>query len=1078
MHFKKLELFGFKSFANRTVLNFEPGVTAIVGPNGCGKSNIADAIKWVLGEQRPRELRGLEMQDVIFNGTDSRSSVGLAEVSLTLSNSSKLLPVDYEEVTISRRVFRSGESLYLINKTPCRLKDITELFMGTGIGTNAYSMMAQGKIDLIISSKPEERRFVFDEAAGITKFKSKKKEALRKLEQTESNLQRIDDIISEVKRQIGSIERQAKKAQRYQGLFEALKKLELKLAAYEYHQIKDRKVVSEKEISLQTGQRDSAAKQVDVIRNELAELEKQLEDATAELSGFQERSIIIDSTIDKNQHQIAINKERSAEIDQQEGLLNREIEAVIKKIDGLNERISRQDKEIKEFRDKMLARQELFSKKESTLAGINKQLKLNQENITRSRNQLIDVASSLAKSRNELAKVSVNLQNAEARERRLKLEQVNVRKEKNSLEERLSGISANEQNYQAAVENLREKQEADFSRLQLLEQETISLNDELNSKKNQLALKVSKKEILEDLKTRYEGFQRGSKSILLAKNRDIPELSGIIGVIGGLITVKKGYQLAIEAALGNYLQSILVNSLTDVEKAASYLKKENLGRAAFLVKNLLIVETPDAVKEKDNIEGSFGKAMDFISTEPSLDAVMSYLLKNTLIVKTFQQALHLSNNSVFKGYKLVTLDGELIIEGKEIIAGSTGQEQAEGMISRQAQCDRLSEEIDSLNSAIAWDLQELEQRNIRRNELQKIDSAVRKSLHNEELNLANIINDGNNLTAGQKKLTGELSVLEVEIEEINSEIEQLRQAEERLKSSEGEIEEKDSQSHSLVISSQEVIASKEKEKEIIIIETAELKAELSAFNERERDFINTLEMLKTSFKEQNQSLELKRSQIETGRCRKEELEAEIGNLKKSLQELSVERIEAKEAAAGLKSRNQDLKDKITAKRDLFDEKEVLIDEIKNKIHSFNLSMAEISYKFSGLIDRISREYKVNLEEEQVEITDVADWDKMRKDILELKAKVEVIGPVSLVAIEEHEELKDRCSFLVSQKQDLENAKQSLHLAIQKINKTTRKLFLESFEKVQAAFKDFFKLLFGGGNAQLMLSEENNVLESG
>ncbi|MEA3328453.1 MAG: chromosome segregation protein SMC [Candidatus Omnitrophota bacterium] len=1062
MHFKRLEIFGFKSFANRTVLNFEPGVTAIVGPNGCGKSNIADAIKWVLGEQRPRELRGLEMQDIIFNGTDSRSSVGLAEVSLTLSNSPKLLPVNYEEVTVSRRVFRSGESIYLLNKIPCRLKDIVELFMGTGIGTTAYSMMAQGKIDLIISSKPEERRYIFDEAAGITKYKSRKKEALRKLEQTESNLLRVSDIITEVKRQIGSIERQAKKAQRYQGLFENLKELELKLAVYEYSRIKNQKAVSEKEISLQSGQKDLVIKEIDLMRTELAELERQLGNTEADLLRVRQKSMLIDSSIDKNQHQIALDRERSVEIDSQEGLLTQEIETIIEKIDQLNTQISRQDREIKAFSGRRSGRQELLSKKENGLAEIDKQIKANREKVTSSRNQLMDVAACLTRSRNELAKITVNLQNAGARQRRLKLEQNNVQKEKAGLEGQVLILSADEQNYQVKTAGLHRELEINTGRLQLLEGQIAQIADELNNEKSRLALKSSKKEFLEELKT--------------SQSKDLSGLSGMIGVVSDLITVEKGYHAAIETALKDYLSAIIIDSLSDIESAVSHLSKKRNGRVTFLIKDILISEPANSLKETGDIEGVLGRAVDFVKTDSSLKGIISYLLKDVLIVGTFRQALSLGKNPVLKGCNLITLNGETVVEDKLMTVGFPDEEK--GILSRQLQYDELGEEIKSLAGVIADNSEKLRQKHIQQEELQKIGAAVRKSLHNEELAQTNVNSNKANLLSAEKKFAGELSLLGLEIEEITFEIEGLKQKEQTLKNSEDKIKEKDSHTHNVVFSSQEAITFREKEREKAIIEIAELRAEVSVFVEREKDFLNTLQMLKTSFGDQNQALELKRNQIETGKCRKDELEAEMKKLKNSIRELSVEKVKAEETTADLKLRSQDLKNKTSAKKELFEEKESIAEEIKNKIHNFNLSMAEISYKGDTITDRISRDYKVKLEEYKADISGVTDWDRLKNEVLELKAKVEAVGPVNLVAIEEHEELKDRFSFLTSQRQDLENAKDSLHSAIGKINRTTRKLFMESFEKIQDAFKDFFKLLFEGGNAQLVLLDQNNTLESG
>ncbi len=928
MHFKRLEIFGFKSFPDRTVLNFEPGVTAIVGPNGVGKSNIADAIKWVLGEQSARELRGFEMQDVIFNGTNSRLAVGLAEVSLTLSNQSKILPIDYEEVTVTRRIFRSGESQYLLNKTPCRLKDITELFMGTGLGANTYSMIGQGKIGLIIGSKPEERRFIFDEAAGITKYKSKKNEALRKLEQTENNLLRANDIVKEVKRQISSIERQAKKAQRYKELFDRLKEAELKVATLDYRRLKEQIDSLEQKGGSEKNKREKIDAELETLAKEMGDLNNQSEETEARLLESRKKSIITASTIERYKHQIPISNERIEEIDKAKQAIEQEIEAILRKTSSLKEQIERQNEEIGILKDKKDSGRQKILKGEGRLSEFDKLIKTSQQKSIMSKSQIMDMANIKAKSKNESVRVAVNLQNASARHRRLNLEKQNVEKEKASLAEKLLGLSRDSEEIEAKLRELQKDRGATAGRLEDVEKEMLELSNRLNVQRTELQLKTSKKEFLEDL--------------------------------------------------------------------------ENV----------------------------------------------------------------------------ITRKGELIIEGKEIIIACRERTQKNNLTGHEIEIHSLKDASGKLEIKITRDSQEYAGLENQAKDLKKKKDEFQASIHATESEKGRIENEKAGRRVIEQKLDGELSLLTVETEDIASQIQELEQKKTELEKTLTEIEKKDSQSQDLITTSQDIIASKVKEREEILITITKAKAEALSVEEREKDFLATLEMLKETLNEQGRTLQLKKQQITDGEKRKNKLGEEIEDLKNNLEKLNLDTKEINEHITELDNQCQGLKKRTTGQQEKFKEKQDVLEKTKTDINGFNLSQTEIIYQANAIRDRINQAYKVELDTAEINIDDVDNWGKLRNKISELKNKTEAMGMVNLVAIDEHRELKERFSFLTNQKQDLENAQDSLYAAIKKINRTTRKLFLESFEKIQSEFRQLFTLLFEGGDARLLLNDQNNILESG
>lgn len=950
MYFKKLELVGFKSFCNKTTLNFEPGVTAVVGPNGCGKSNIFDSIRWVLGEQSAKSLRGSDMQDVIFNGTDAKEPLSMAEVTLIFDNQQKFFPLDHEEVAISRRIYRSGESEYLLNKTPVRLKDILDILMGTGIGAESYSLVAQGKIDLILSSRPEDRRLVFDEAAGITKYKSQKREAMRKLEETSQNLLRVNDIITEVKRQIGSLERQANKARRYKEVFEEVRGKELTLGSQQRQ-----RMLAEIE--------QTAQKLKNLGDREHCLLENIKEQETKIGSRQEELRLIEDSIIDirneilslenskkTSREYIEFNKKRLVELEAGSLRLAEQLEQTKTRMFQDEEKLNTVKAEQETVQKTIEEKQEKLREKEAELSSLTLAIKSSLDNITNAKKNILEMAIKLSGLRNRISDASSKEQVCLARQKRLELEKLKVNEEKQGVENSLNALI---QEITDAENALAEINKAISSSSSESAQESLSLEEIKKTieslERESLALK-SQKEFLEELKSKYDNIGECMNAVIQLDKLPAQEISG------------------------------LVIKIRNIE--AAQLK-------------------------------AYGEA------------------------------------------KPIDLDTQKIAA---LIA-------------------RIEEKIIGLQGTKT-------EKETRIGEIKLSLAKLEEDLRGREIVLANKRAGRDGVTAQLNKIKGEEELIELELTDVSEEISGFSAILAQGQADLIGLENQQKQFDETILREQAELAARGALKEQATVAIAEIKTECDGMIKRASSDEATLKMLEDAFLQDQQRYAEIENQIAEEKRQKENLNGQIADLEKKI-------IQAEEEARGkntllleteVNSRN--LAAGLTGIAQNIEANRRELDSVKNTLYELQMRNREIEFSIQSIHDKLMQAYKIDLsalEEPRQpgeEALPQADEGMLAEEIKKLKDKLDSYGSVNLVAIEEYDELKKRYDFLTQQHEDLDNGKESLHQAILKINRTTKEMFMQTFIQIREEFRNYFRLLFNGGDAQVFLIDEQDPLESG
>jgi chromosome segregation protein len=1099
MHLQSLELLGFKSFADKTLLNFHEGVTAIVGPNGCGKSNVLDAVRWVLGEQSAKSLRGDEMADVIFDGSEVRKPVGFAEVSLTFTDCADELGIDWHDVRVTRRVYRDGNSEYLLNKTSCRLRDIQSLFADTGIARAAYSMMEQGKIDMILSSRPEDRRAVFEEAAGVTKYKTQKREALRKLEATEANLLRIGDIIKEVKRQIGSLQRQAGKARRYQALHDDLRVLDTHHSGKQLELLEAELAHCQTEIARVGESEDATRAKIDAAENDLAEQRRALEEIDAQIAGSRSELQRLESEINAHRNRIQFNRQRADE-------LNELIERSRNDIAAAEAKRAQQGKEIQEANALIEKTSEALQTKEAELNKLTERLSNLRTERSEHESKLetlqkaaAEIESRIAGLEEEISGLKIRREATEENRRGLDTAISNIETARTRIQDEITAARATAENRQSKLDHCRAAVQTDDEKMRQHKQVVASMEKELATIERGQAEKESRLEILRQLNEEGEGLGQGSQAVLKGLHDQSRIKPALAGALVANLDVEKNFIPAIEAALGRNLQAIVLRDAQLAPEIIAALKEKKLGHAALVIPQLGNGTTKE--REKRAPEKSLGWAINKVKAPEPLASLIAQLLHNVAIFENLDDAL--TAKKKHSEIAAATLGGELIsTEG--VVFGGSRETSADSLLERKARMSTLDSECSEIRK--------------QRDALHEKCNDARAALEKASSELEEARRD--HATAEREKsdcdnqilfLTRELQEGEQKQTQVRSEqttlARQIQAADERIAKLEDEL-----------AGEQATLEANQREQEA-------LRAAQDDFAKRENEAMEQLTELRLTVATERQRCEHLVAQRQPMSARDMELaeaiaarQAEITNFEKRLTTQAEESRTAESAIEKQTVQRADLGGALAALTEQRGERSTTMNEAESNLRTIRNSLndlhdsrskeqvrqAELQLRIDNLTERVSRRYQINLREfssDQTAFEKTLRAQLKRNDKVEggapvtpgspelappdvekligdLRTQLDNMGPVNLDAVHEYDELEERYKFLEAQNNDLTNSRRELLDVIAQINSTTRKLFSETFAQVRINFREMFEELFGGGRADLSLLDENDPLNCG
>ncbi len=1117
MYLKNLTVLGFKSFADRTALNFQPGVTAIVGPNGCGKSNVSDAIRWVLGEQSAKALRGGEMADVIFNGTDSRKPMGMAEVSLTLGEvdaehlRAAGVEVAYNEVTITRRIFRDGGSEYFINRVPCRLKDIQQLFMGTGIGRTSYSIMAQGHITQILSSKPEDRRMIFEEAAGITKYKSQKRESLRKLEYTEQNLVRVADLIREVKRQIGSLQRQAGKAKRYKQISLELQHLDTQLARHQLDVLLGE--IREKQTAADSLRTEIETGSADVLRHEdeIGELRERLSELEQEISVTQQRGLELKSELDRHESRIQFNEERLRELFEQNTKANTDITQAEERRRVTQQELAALQQRLTASEATLQQHQQALLNKQAALKKIEDQIRHDQESLRQAQADAFAAAQDLTRIRNEINALDLQKQGNVVRLEKLSAEKIQLEEERSRLESRLHEFAVNVEAEKLNAQTKRGSVEQRQARLAELQAELQQSSVEQDQLLQQQAEKRSRLSVIEQLEGAHEGFDAGAVAAL-RKSRSV------IGSLAERLRVPDDFVVAIENALGHHLQLVLTEQPESAQKILADLAESKAGRASVAALSIEYSADKQLGFGGDMSPGRDGKgvkehldkgevvpALKVVQTDPSVDKLLKSLLGRTFIASDLATATSQIQNG-HAGCDFVTLSGDLLsrhgVYTGGYLNGHGNPKAPASILGRKNQIAELRADVAEIQERVT----EVSRRRgallSEQTELQASLQQAQTELREQEVAIATREGEFNALENSRRLLHQKIDTVVYEIQTLAA---QEREGLEKRAALASRADESDSREQACQKQVANFTASLEnfrQQRDSATAALTENKVALATEEQLSASFRQQQQALEQRVRELGQVIEQRRAEAASFVSRKAQAESEIQESRGQMERLAHDREQVNAQVAELLGRKHGQEADVAGRDEALREQRRRLTQLQEQRGTIDVELAQKNMAAQNLRERVQQKYHVNLDDVRSECITITyaeegpakvqtltpeemaasgagtDWNAVAQQVEALQKRLDEIGPVNLVAIEEYEETEQRHQFLTTQHDDLVSAKAQLLEVINRINVQTKQMFTETFHKIRDNFRTMFGEVFGGGKADLILTDENDVLESG
>lgn len=1072
MYLKRLESVGFKSFAERIEVEFVPGVTAIVGPNGSGKSNITDAVRWVLGEQSARSLRGTKMEDIIFQGSDTRKPLNVAEVTLVLNNEDKALPLDYEEVSVTRRVYRSGDSEFYINKQACRLKDIIDLFMDSGLGREAFSIISQGKVEEILNSKAEERRTIFEEAAGVLKYKQRKNKAEYKLAETQENLNRVDDIIHEVKQQLEPLEEQAKTAKHYLELKDELKEKEISYLVAEIEQLHGTWQTLQKE--LEAEQSNEIAIQTAIQQKEASIAQKKQKIARLDEAVEQEQQQLLDATqqLENFQGKIKLLKERSKHFDENKQKLKQQQSTAQDKIDQLEkewkqaeEQLSKWKKNRKQTKEKVKDLQKKLQMDKETIADQIEDLKADY----------IEYLNKQAAKRNEKQSIADQLQ--QMKHKMGKQEE----KVKESLQER-ELLRTNREQLKAELDQKQKTYTEQVTASSHLKKEIEQLSEQAEQAQQKLyqgyqyieKLK-SQKEMLEEMKAEFQGFFLGVKSVLKANQNN--ELTGIHGAVIELIDVPKKYVSAIETVLGGQSQYIVTVDEMAARKAINWLKQNNRGRATFLPLTSIQERFIPASLEKqiETQSGYVGIAANLVRTNPAYKKAINHLMGHVIVTETLADANHIAQLTGRK-YRVVTLAGDVVHPGGSMSGGAKKKSNQSSLFTREKDLQEIKEKLDTFiqktkqfeqklheqKQQILLQKGELEQKEEEltagQQQLQQLEAEykeidIRLQAVNDHLAIYDqdqkqFHEDKQSLNEKHAQLTKDLNELAEQLTTIEQQINDLTKQETLLKENREKLKDELQREQILLAEQEERVKNGQENWD-------KLQKELHTQKEQYAVYSSELNMMQ----------ELEEQETE------EQLEEKIIHYERDKEKIS-ESIQQK--------RSERLKQSTAMEDEERESKELnrQLQQLVEKLKKQEVQVNRLDVELENQLNYLQTEYTMTFEKAKQTYEKAEDVEKVKTIVQDLKRRIERLGTVNLGSIDEFDRLTERNSFLTVQRNDLVEAKETLFHVIDEMDEEMIHRFDTTIKQIKKEFTIVFEQLFGGGHAELKLTDPNNLLETG
>ncbi|MCR5098129.1 MAG: chromosome segregation protein SMC [Lachnospiraceae bacterium] len=1072
MYLKSIELHGFKSFAHKIVLEFHNGITGIVGPNGSGKSNVADAVRWVLGEQSAKQLRGASMQDVIFAGTQNRKPVSFAYVAITMDNSDYLLPIDYEEITVARRVYRSGESEYLLNGTPCRLKDVNELFFDTGIGKEGYSIIGQGQVEKILSGKPEERRELFDEAVGIVKFKKRKAAAIKKLEQEQENLVRVNDILSELTQRVGPLEEQSRVAKDYLQKKEELKSLDVNMFLMEIERLTGELSDIEKNLSISHEQLDQVKSDDERIKQEYAALEAELHEMEEKINSIRDRqndTVLkkgnLENEIKILEEQIHFAENSDESIAMRRGALMAEKEEHEKERDAFA-------KEKEELGIMLTEAVERLKKAKEYWQSIENEINACNAGIEKDQKEIMDLLNEKATIKSEEQRMSTMYEQTNIRKAQLTQRILARKTEEDSFAAREAEAKKTYEEAVAALGDIKKQESEKTGEIETWQNKLRTATEDVNKTGQEITAKSSRLDSLKSIAERYDGYGNSIRRVM-DKKKEVP---GIHGVVADLIHVEKKYETAIETALGGNIQNIVTEDEDTAKEMISYLKENHFGRATFLP--LTAVDGRGNFKKTEVLseKGVIGLCDEVIDCDEKYRGIVAYLVGRVVLADTIDNAIKLARKNHYSLH-IVTLEGEYLSPGGSMAGGAFKNKG--NLLSRNRQIDQLEKEIaeltekqrdikkhaDEIETALELCRDDLGEIREKASELALAENTAKLGLERAKSEREDSARAAETLHEESREIEGQLSRIDSEKKKITDQMEAADEREKVLKKEIEEFQEKlDQQTYmeqtaSRQMSEVQIEEANARQKVTFVDENlARVNAEI------EKDD-NTLKNLEQESKNAKEDAKKKRENID-------EIIKTISSADENFKKLEEELEEAKKSREDMNSRHKGFFDK------------------KEEVSKLITGLEKEIYRLQSQQDRSkdAMEYQNNYMWDEYELTlhaamelknpDYNNRDEMKRSISAIRDAIRKMGNVNVNAIEEYKEVSERYEFLKTQHDDIVEASEKLSEIIDELDTGMRDQFAKGFEDIRREFDKAFKELFGGGKGELELVEGEDILETG